>query len=506
MRNEVSTLLLLGMLTLRGGADPTTLKVERFELQGNTLISEAEMAPLLQPHLGRQLTLDEIRAVADELTRLHISKGFKLAHTYVPEQSFANGTVQLLVFEGKIGSLKVNGAEHRSPEMLSDYFSEIVSDGQYREDEVVRSLLLVNDLPDVKARIRLEKGQQKGTTDLVLEVEDRDPVGMWLSYNNYGSTSVGQNRAGLTAAHLDVSGVGDRLGVSTVVGFPTNTNVFVEAAYSRPLNTTGTRLNLGYTNSAFALGEQFEILDVRGNADIFRLSLDQALERSLTHRSDLSLALTSNSIRNTLLGAPFSRDDYLKGSLIYSGLWLDVNGQSWLSAALSQGFGTSPLNQASRQGAGGNFTHLHLDVLRIQNITPQFRWAGRALGQFSFNPLVAAEQFSLGGPYTVRGFPQAEMLADSAFVVSSEFRFSPLADDPQTLELLAFIDHGRGTLKQPQVGEVASRSLTGAGLGLRWNLDRDVQARLDLGFPISPGGNATGISPLFYAGVSTRLW
>lgn len=484
-----------------------SMQVQSFLLEGNTLVSEAELAPVLAPYQGRRLTLPEIKEAAEAVTQYHIRHGFKLAHTYVPEQDFANGVVRLQVFEGKIGNFKVVGNEFRDSELLKEYFEPTLQSGQYLEDEVMRSLLLVNDLPDVKAKVRLEKGQSKGTTDMVLEVEDRHPLAGWLTYNNYGNQALGEHRIGLTVAHQDLSGVGDRLAVSTLVGFPASgSNLYVDAGYTRPLNTEGTRLHFGYTNSAFNLGDQFQILDVRGNADIFRLGVEQALERSLTHRSDLALGISSNSIRNSLLGQPFSRDEYVKLNLGYSGLWLDVDGQTFMAAGVSQGFGTSPLNLASRVGAGGNFTHFNLDALRIQSLSGQFRWAGRGLAQLALNPLVTAEQFSLGGPYTVRGYAQGEYLADSAYVLSSEFRFSPLADDPQALELLAFIDYGRGSLKRPQPGEFANRSLLGAGVGLRWNWDRDVQARLDLGFPLSPASNSRGQSPAIYAGLQTRLW
>ncbi|MBS2034840.1 ShlB/FhaC/HecB family hemolysin secretion/activation protein [bacterium] len=502
-----SSLLLLFVPWAAFAQNPDTLQVTRFQLEGNTLVSEAELASVLRPYQGQRLTLAEIKEVAEAVTQYHISHGFKLAHTYVPEQDFANGVVRLQVFEGKIEQLKVVGNEYRDSEMLKSYFQSTLDSNQYREEEVIRSVLLVNDLPDVKAKVRLEKGQSKGTTDLILEVEDRHPLAGWLSYNNYGSQALGEHRLGLTVADQDLSGVGDRLAVSGLYGFPSSgSNFYIDAGYTRPLNTEGTRLNLGYTNSAFALGDQFQILDVRGNADIFRLGLEQALERSLTHRSDLAFYLSSNSIRNSLLGQPFSRDEYIKANLGYSGLWLDVDGQTFFSASVSQGFRSSPLSLASRVGVGSNFTHVNLDALRIQSLSSQFRWSGRGMAQFAFSPLVTAEQFSLGGPYTVRGYAQGEYLADSAYVFSSEFRFSPLEDDPQMLEFLAFVDYGHGNLKQPQAGEFGSRSFLGAGLGLRLNWNRDVQARLDLGFPLSPTTNSRGQSPMIYGGLQTRLW
>ncbi|MBS2039716.1 ShlB/FhaC/HecB family hemolysin secretion/activation protein [bacterium] len=489
----------------RAQAEPT-IHVNDFVLEGNRLMEAQELEPVLAPYRGKDLNYFELKALAEQLTQLHIRRGYKLVHTYLPEQDLKGGVVRLLFFEGKIGELKVTGADYRDPEMLRSYFEPTLASRDYREDEIMRSLLLVNELPDVSAKLRLEPGQEKGTTDLVLDVDDREPVGVWVNFSNFGARATGRYRFGSTAALTDLSGVGDRLSVSQVLGLPSSNNLNLSASYTRPLNTDGLALHASYANSAYGLGQQFEVLDVRGRADIFHLGLDQALHRSLTHRSDVSLDFSSNSISDSLLGVPFSYDQYWKVGLTYRNLWLDVEGQTFFSLGVEQGFGTSPQALASRVGAGGNFTHFDLEALRVHNLTSQFRWAGRVSAQFALQPLVSAEQFSLGGPYSVRGFSQGEHLADSGYVFSSEFRYSPLADEPRTLELVAFIDHGRASLHRPQDVEVAARSLTGGGFGVRWNFATESHARIDVGFPLSPSVNALGQSPVIYAGLQSRLW
>ena len=482
------------------------LEVRQFTLEGNSLIDSQALQAELAPFLGSALTLDEIKSVASRLTQYHQARGYKLVKVYVPEQNFEGGNVRLQVFEGRIGELRVAGARHRSQDMVRSYFSELAKDGNYVDSEITRQVLLLNDLPDVEAKARLQPGTEKGTADLVIDVKDRAPVGLWLNYNNYGNPASGENRAGLTVAATDLTGVGDQLSVSTILGFPTRSNVYITAGYDRPLNTSGLALGISYANSAFALGDQFEILDVRADADIFTLSLRQALARNLAHRSDISFDVSYNAIRNDLLGIRFSQDEYWKARVGYRGTWLQPGAQTLFGAGLTHGFAQSNRQLASRPGAGGSFTRLNLDLVRVQSITPKFRWNGRAHAQFTTDPVVTAEQYTVGGPYTVRGYPQGEVLGDSAYVLSSEFRWTPFKEDPGKLEFLSFIDHGQASLRQPQAGEQGSQSLTGAGVGVRFRLGEETHGRLDLGFPISPSNNSQRHSPVIYGGLQTRLW
>lgn len=55
-------------------AQPEAVQVRRFQLEGNTLVSESELAPVLAPYQGRRLTLAEIKEAAEAVTQYHISR------------------------------------------------------------------------------------------------------------------------------------------------------------------------------------------------------------------------------------------------------------------------------------------------------------------------------------------------------------------------------------------------------------------------------------------------
>lgn len=480
-----------------------TLTVTRFEFEGSQLLGEAELQELVRPYLGQALTFEELRSVAQRITEAHLSKGYKLARAYLPEQSYTDGVVRLALFQGKIDKVEIEGARYHSEDLVAGYFEDIVARGDYIDQDIVRSLLLVSELPDLKARATLKPGGRKGTSTLVVQVEDRRPLEVSLSYNNYGSRQTSEHRAGLTLAANDLSGAGDRLAVTTVLGFPTDTTTYVTASYDRPLNTCGTRLGVSYSNSAYAVGGALEVLDVRGDADIFQLSLGQALERTLTHQSDLDFSVSRARVVSQLLGQTFSEDEYLAGRLAYSGRWLSPGDQTALRLAASHGWvENTPI--PSRVGIGGTFSKLNLDFIHVHRLAAPYSLSFRGSGQLG-TEMPSAEQFAVGGPYTVRGYPQGELLGDSAYNASLEFRWSPLNQARDRLGFVAFYDVGTAVLNRPQAGERKSRSLSGAGVGMRFRLNDDTSGRLDLGFPLAPGRNSVRETPVIYAGLSTRL-
>ncbi|MCM8763440.1 MAG: BamA/TamA family outer membrane protein, partial [Candidatus Omnitrophica bacterium] len=122
--------------------------------------------------------------------------------------------------------------------------------------------------------------------------------------------------------------------------------------------------------------------------------------------------------------------------------------------------------------------------------------------------LVAAEQFSLGGPDSVRGYPLSEYLGDYGYNLSAELRVKPAflkARIPFTNDVLSeimqfafFIDHGGIFLKRPSLGEAKNEYLTGAGFGFRFAFNKDFYVRVDCGFPIGEKEPSTDYNNTWY--------
>ena len=488
-----------------------TRRVDSFQIDGNTLLSAEEIESVLKFYRGKDLTIAQLKEAAADLTSLYQRKGYYLVRAVVPEQKFETSQVRLFVVEGKIGEVRVEGAEHYDPDFIKRRFEVAIQDGNFVAEDFTRAMTLLNELPDLKVKAVLSAGKTPGTADVILQTEDQLPLHAGLDYNNYGTPQTGENRLGLDLDAGNIIGQGDQFSLRGVLGFPSRNNTFWQAQYSTPINLDGTTASFSYANGAFSVSEGLgAILDVRGQADIFTLGFSHPLERQLEFSSNLGLSVAHKNIKNNFFGGqlPFSRDQYTLARLAYMADWRGPSGRTILQAAVTQGLGGNsgedPLS--SRAGAGGQFTRFTLDAARIHRLEDGLYGVLRGSSQWSTGPLFVGEQFALGGPDTVRGYQQAELLGDVAYLVSAELRWSPFEDDLDRFQLAFFFDHGGVGLRNRQAGDLQNGShLTGAGLGFRWHLSPTTNVRLDLGFPLTARPGRDVGDPAIYCGVQTRF-
>jgi hemolysin activation/secretion protein len=228
---------------------------------------------------------------------------------------------------------------------------------------------------------------------------------------------------------------------------------------------------------------------------------------------------TQNVFGNVLQS--LDRVRLLKFGVSYQGT--DVTGRSFASVYLYQGLGTafggSSNNNpvSSRQDAGNSFTYATINLTRVQTITSFLRAIVRASGQVTSAPLVVSEQFSLGGPDTVKGYHFRELVGDNGFNAGAELRVLPIpgerADEKSEIFQLSLgIDYGLVEQRKPAPGEDKTQRILGYGPGVRLNVPFEIFSRknyfwtnFDVGFPISPSKNADGSRPVYYVQTGVRF-
>ncbi|MEM8612688.1 MAG: BamA/TamA family outer membrane protein, partial [Cyanobacteria bacterium P01_H01_bin.105] len=107
--------------------------------------------------------------------------------------------------------------------------------------------------------------------------------------------------------------------------------------------------------------------------------------------------------------------------------------------------------------------------------------------QLADAPLLPLEQFGLGGVNTVRGYRQDLLLVDNGISASAEVRF-PLYRSPtrrSLLQLTPFVEGGFGWNASGR--DPDPDTLVSAGLGLLWQSDNGLSARVDWGIPLING-------------------
>lgn len=473
---------------------PPRVKVTAFKVDGNTLLTEAEIRAVVARYEGKTFTLPELKNVADALTRVYQGKGWFTVRVLVPTQEVsADGVVHLAVAQNKIGRFNVTGNRFYSARVVRNFFDDALKDPYPDRAKFERAVMLLNELIGMKASTVIEPGQAPDTVDVTIEVHDRNPLRFGVDYNNYGSAVNGYDRPGATVRWGNLTGNADELtmhGFTTLTAKSTVVGVF---NYGLPVDHDGTRLNTFYTNSAFAVGGDLQPLDIRGSASIYGMMVTHPFIRSTTQNLDFQGGFIIQNIHNYLEGFQTSRDNLRELQAGFTSDFNDPNGRWFCGSHVTQDLGTTaggmrPNDPQSSRAAGGGFFKWTIDAARVQRLTAHSFLLFRGSQQYPFEPLPTAEQVSLGGVDSVRGYRQAAYLGDGGYNLSLEYRLDLLTKSPDVLQAVAFVDHGGAYVMRPSPGELSSLSLTGTGLGFRFHPNEDITLNFDLGLPL--GTNA----------------
>lgn len=486
------------------GAGPRFI-VKKIDVTGNTLVDDVTLAPILEVGDGLEVTLGILHLIAQEITSLYSTKGYILARAYVPEQEIENGTVTILVVEGKLGKIEVTGNEKFKQEEILARLQPLLNNPALKESTLEKYLLGLNAIRGLKVKAVLKPGEVSGTSDLTLQVEESRTYQVAFDADNFGSRFTGEQRYGLTGETGSLFSLGDRLSVRGVTS--DEDQVFINPSYSIPIGPYGTALTLSYTFTDFNLGGNLVVLNAGGKANIFTVDLSHSLMRTRSSEFHLSLGGEIRDFSNDLGGAASSndklRDAYFEAGGFFKDSW---RGHTFYSLRLQHGFSerdlSDPLN--SRFQGRGDAVISSFDVTRFQSaFIGKTYFMLKARGQVASKRVLSPDQFAIGGFGSVRGYPLAEAAGDNGFFVSAEliipfpFKVNVLKNPrpvqlDQILSFFAFLDHGSVHVKQKQPGE-NDQDLSGAGLGIRLNVSSlgpnypAVSFALAYGFPVFGG-------------------
>lgn len=476
--------------------DGISVYVSSLHLIGNESISDADIAACVDSYLGKELSLKAIYEMCAAIDQLYAERGYFLARSYPPPQAVKEGVLTIEVIEGRLGNITVVGNKHYTESFIRSYFSSLMYQ-PLQEKKFLRALMLLNENSDLMAGAIFEKGKEFGYADVILRVEDKRPVHLYLNGNNYGRNLTTNARVGARLDWGSLALQGDKLSIAEVVGFPVNALYFTDVTYTVPLNRNGASLEFAYLFSKFKI-EELTSLHLRGRSDIATVKFNQALTRTRSLSLNVFSYFDYKQIQNFTLNHRTSFDML---RVLTAGMLLDHYqqgfGRDYLTVQFAAGIpdflgGLKAVDsESSRAGGGGRFFILTADYDRIQHLPKDCFLYVHASGQLSPSKLTLPEQIYIGGVDTVRGFPLAVGLGDSGYYCNLEFRVPPpfLAEKrvfrfkkkwKEVLQFDVFLDHG-GTFLQ----SIQNLFLWGSGLGVRLNGLYNCSFSIDVGFPLN---------------------
>ena len=485
---------------------PGTITVSEFDFQGNTAFSDRELQQAVANFTGKPITFSQLLRV-EEIIRNKYTEGCRESEEELPcyinsgaviaaNQAFEpkDATITVNVIEGELESVEITGTRGLNESYIRSRLRGGISKPLEREELLERLQLLQLDPLITNISAELSAGSRPNKSLLNINVIEADPFFVELFTDNARAPSVGSWRRGIRINESNLSGFGDRLFLQYTNTEGSNA---IDTAYSAPLNSSNTTLNIaGGVTSTKIVEEPFDRADIVGDSFNFDIGVRQPLLRTPTKEFALGLNATRQESNTEVDGENFALSP-----------GADENGETRISALrFSQEYTNRNLQQVF--ALRSQFS-LGIDAFNAtNNEDPEpdsqfFAWRGqgqyvRRLGrdtllvlrsdlQFATTSLVPLEQFSVGGLQSVKGFRQDALLTDNGFFTSAEVRLPVLRVEEVggVLQFAPFIDLGVGWNDDPDNNpNPEQQTLVGLGIGLQWQMN-NLSARIDYGFPLT---------------------
>ena len=494
---RLSLCLLLGGISVIGGvaaqeaavavADEPRLDVAHYRVEGDTLLSEAELAALLTPYVGEKRSLKDIEQAARALEKNLHERGYVFHRVFIPAQKPSQGGVVFRVIRFNLANVSVAGNEHFSTGNIRRSLPALQEGAAPDMAVLGRDLTAANANPAKQAAVTFREGKKPETVDAEVRVKDAEPLNFFAGYTANRSVDPlhrGDNLYRMTfgVQHSNLFDL-DHVATFSYTTDPRDLSkvTLLGAYYQAPIYGTGLNISGYYTHSDVSSGRVQQgagFFDVSGKGEFFGLRLTQALPRVGTAQQTMSVAIDERYFENstTFAGSPVlpnvgSRPLSLKYTIHQDEPWGGYGAN--VEYAINLGGG------AANRGAnyhlnGGDFAW---DAWRYAADVSVANWgwnfAGRLHGQWSDHALIAGEQLGLGGANSVRGFADREVSGDYGYFWNIEAK-APEVLMPQLRPIL-FVDGGEAYSRATHHNE----SVMSAGGGLRWNVQQ-LEASLDL--------------------------
>ncbi len=500
-------------------AQPQTehFDIDRFNITGNTLLKPEEIESALKPFTGKQREYSDVQNAIETLKRRYRTAGYSVVGVVAPAQNLDGGIVTLLVSEARIGKVTIVGNQFFENANIRASLPALQEGVPPRVVDISANAQLVNENPAKQVDIVLRTGEKEAVVDATVNLVDVRPLKTFITFDNTGNQQTGSYRLGVGVQHANLFNR-DQVGTFNYVTSPGKWSQvsLYSGSYRLPLYARGDSMDFIAAYSDVSAGTTQTVagpLAFSGKGTVYGLRYNQLLARQGEYVHRIVYGLDYRAYKNECaLGSfgsagcgPTAVDVTVRPiSVAYSGNWEIPGRISDFYVAVSHNVPgaangrDSDFNAARPSPNGGSGASANYKILRFgASITNAFEnnWQAHAAFnvQYTSDALVSGEQFSIAGATAVRGFLEREIARDLGVFANLEF-YSPnltgkLLHGDGNLRGVLFCDLGRAA-NNPLSGETAqNETISSAGAGMRWKIQRDLNLRFDLARVLNGGGN-----------------
>lgn len=214
-----------------------------FVLVGDTLLTKAEIDPIISPFIGENLTVAQLQRLADLITKLYAQKGYSTSFCYIPQQNIENGKVTFQCVEPTIGKLIIQNAEDYN-EKLFVQFIRPLRNRPLNVNELNERLKTLSLTPTFIADVEIKRTNNPKEVDVYIDLKAKPINTAEISADNNGSRFAGRERVSAVYNLANPTGYGDLLSLQAMSTVDISLSHMFSATYKRLMNSHGGLLTL----------------------------------------------------------------------------------------------------------------------------------------------------------------------------------------------------------------------------------------------------------------------
>ena len=270
-------LLLGGVGVVPCAAQDERFDIVRFQVEGNTLLADAEVQRIVAPLAGSRRVYGDIQKALEALEGAYRRAGFSTVQVFVPEQELSTGVVRLRVTEGVIGKVAISGNKYFDDANIRAALPALKEGKAPNLRELSENIQLSNENPAKQVEVTLGVSEEEGKVDAKVAVAEENPQRGFATLDSTGTAATGISRVGVAYQNANLFKLDHTLTLAYTTSADAPTGVKVDifsAGYRVPLYGLGDSLDFIYGKSSVntpssspTLGGALGII---GKGDVFR--------------------------------------------------------------------------------------------------------------------------------------------------------------------------------------------------------------------------------------------
>jgi hemolysin activation/secretion protein len=388
-------------------------------ITGTSTAPEA-VAASVKPFIGETLDQAGVKRVADALADAYgKASGFALFNVLVPTQDFKDGVLQLVVVEGHIESVDIEG-DTETIGRVKGYTDQLLAEKPLTLATYERVILLIRQIAGLTPDIRVVPGNTQGGVRAIVTLKQKTFAAV-ASVNNRGTALLGRTQLTAQASLLSLFREGEQ--ITGTYATPTSTGRFRYAGlnWSEPLDEDGTSaaISFGYlrTNPKRLVG--------KGEAGTLDFTVTHPLVLDFEHSWVVTGSFDMLNSTNALFGSEPANERVraLRAGSTYT---FGTPTQSLqLNTVASFGLNAAAAHESNPLQGGPAFQKIGFRFTWIQLLADEWLLRFHSAGQYGFDRLPVSEMYPLGGTDFGRAYQASSISGDQAAAGSLEIAWRP---------------------------------------------------------------------------------